>query len=218
MSSGKEDKMVSTMHRLLLIFMILGISQTAYAESASCPQGVARVTIKRGHNFPHDLIVPDVGSDGQSPEQQWNDLTKESKEENGGLVAHCYFDGDKDTKKQRIDVVIPNHTKRCVLGEYGDFSCEAMPLSCPGDVMHAFIESGSGVNSKYVEPSYVDDEKKHIEWTGLSRRPYLFPLIAKCFLHEGNAERVKMEIPYGVMNCLLLDNKFSCYLPDIGHN
>ena len=84
-----------------------------------CPGKVIGVDIEVGHHVPYpDLIIPDVGANGEVPYVEWNELSVRQPNM-PPVTAHCY------TKKgagPSSDVNIPPSVKKCALRD-NEFTC-----------------------------------------------------------------------------------------------
>jgi hypothetical protein len=99
--------------KYILIVQLLFLVFCANSEAETiCPGQVDHVSLEQGHALPYPIIlIPDVGSEGETAQQEWNFIYSERPDQGNLITAHCYYDSLE--KKQR-KVAIPRSATRCV--------------------------------------------------------------------------------------------------------
>ncbi len=96
---------------IYISFLITALPALATADPIGCPGTVDHVLIEVGRFKPYpDLIPPDVGAYGETPQQEWNYLS--NKPDDVPVTVHCYPTEDRTVK---TDVDIPASIRKCTL-------------------------------------------------------------------------------------------------------
>lgn len=118
-------------YKTFFLFSLFLLPTYAWANSnsISCPGIVHSVMIEVGNDKPApDIIIPDVGAEGETPQHEWNYLN--NRPANVIITAHCFYPADptkkynKRTNKKVVDIKIPFGIKKCTLEENKRFHCE----------------------------------------------------------------------------------------------